>query len=185
MDAGEVDFPFQDQPGADGRWQPNRARHGGVPVGDAEVNQRRGDELPAVGISGDELVDQDQHVPLSLAIEHLRQHLVGQDVQQRRLVRDRRVAQQPQPLQDHHHPRVRGKVKESRQVGLKVEGIVFADESCHYLPEHLAGQVGPFVQAEVAQFVQFLHHVAPAQVAQRAPVHRIGLRDTVDLNVGQ
>lgn len=42
-----IDLPLQDQPGADDHRQPHRAGHRGVPAGDAEVNQRRGDILPS------------------------------------------------------------------------------------------------------------------------------------------
>ncbi len=61
----------------------------------------------------------------------------------------------------------------------------FVNQFRHHLAEGFPGQIGPFVQAEITEFVQFLHDVAPADVAQRAPVHRIRLRDVVDVDVGQ
>lgn len=82
MDAGEFDFPFEDESGGDGGGEADGAGHGAVAVGDAGVDHGGGDFFFFIGVFGDKFVVLDEQVRFARGIdeffiEHVSEHIEG------------------------------------------------------------------------------------------------------------
>ncbi len=134
------------------------------------------------------MVDQNDQIALALGVLHTLQHNLGHQVQggnfaPRRL--NRLLLKKPQPGQVFDHRTLPVNSELSGYVGLDIPGLGHprGQEAAHELGIGPARHVaGPIIQK--AQRRDFVQHIAPALVAQRASIHRRRIVNTVDLAIG-